>query len=998
MPPRNRTPIYFGDGLDRESGLMVTQPTSFQDLRNVLLHEGRLLLRDGFLPSGTGEFPEVDQLLAGEPLRSQAIGIVVGYNSSTRRVYVYRVSPDLSIVELVGEWEHDLAGGWGNETPVIHMAEVFGRVFIAHDAPFVSRRAATIYYDPSSTGDLLNFLTATWAGTAGGGAESAESGESAESAESVSVVGAIRFRGVVRHLAYLVGWGFGTASEIRPELVRISLPGEPTMFEQNHYFIAGDRSNAVLACGASGAAPDQSGGILNVWKRNETHAIYGYDRRTFGIRQIDARYGIIAGRAWVNVDGTAVAWSEEGPRAWSGLGPSTQLETPLALEDWEPIDLVDETESKFAYAFFVPRIRQAWFVFGQRVYALTARIPGRWRWSYHTLGFPTYGGMVFFASTEGSFAPPGYPSCDELTAAGSYIDIDVGNHNQVGDEIIEVWLSEHNSGSGNTETSGNHIRGWTDFSEFAVQEATTPPSGITFSFNIRGSVTTTQGIENDPSEGNVFYSRHTPTNDGFNHPRGLTWKFDAWDSVKDHPGLADDTIEFLARIYTGSAPGLGSNGRGLSACYAITIPDGNYDGQPGFRGQGFAIEEVSGPAFGLFDRRIQSNGSGQSTDENPFTPAVGAVANNQWRWCRTRYTRNSGTGKLERRFKSWTGDLADEPVAWDFETTAATESEPDIGLGEIGWGLLGNNVFSNDQRIAYLAFTTDPTGFPAVEEATTEHTEWTLVKSVPVSALSSQTIRIDGLDNGQEYHIALRYRRGLLYNAGADAEDPHDWPSISLCIDTTTIDPPTVNSATWSRVDGTTEQIEVDITPLAGSESEDIEVWRAPELGNGEPGTPSLIATVSGPHVGDIQYQDQTISGEQAYYYYAVTSASVDSPLSDPVRAWAGPAAIPVFSYFFFGSNNYTVGFTTDDETLQTELWDNMNDAASPGFPALTTMGLRVTNAAADLEIERTTSFDELDDFEWLYKMRHKQTSFAVDDYGEFGPNLVGDFPEGGFG
>lgn len=982
MPPRNRTPMHFGEGLDRESGLMVTTPTSFQDLRNVLLHEGRILLRDGFTATANGNFQEVDQLLAGEPLRSQALGIVVGYNSTTRRVYIYRCSPDLSIVELVGEWEHDLSGGWGNETPVVHMAEVYGRVFMAHDAPFVSRRAPTIYYDPAAGGDNLEHLTATWAGTAGGGAESAESGESAESAESISVVGAIRFRGVVRHLAYLVGWGFGTASEIRPELVRISLPGDPTTFEQNHYFIAGDRNNAVLACGAAGAAPDQSGGILNVWKRTETHAIYGYDRRTFGIRQIDARYGIIAGRAWVNVDGTAVAWSEEGPRAWTGLAASRDLETPLALNDWEPEDLVDETETKFAYAFFVPRVRQAWFVFGQRVYALTARIPGRWRWSYHTLGFPTYGGMVFFASTEGSFAPPGYPSCDSLTPAGTYIDIDVGNHNQVGDELIEVYLKEVVAGSGEIETSGDYARGLTDFSEFAV--ASGVPTGITASGLDNSDAPDTFAIANDVSEGNYF---SMSGQSAFNAQSIFT--IDAFDGDWWTGGSDPEQIEMLARVWIG--PTTRSNH------YAIGV---------GFLGDGSLASQIdmtvaiilkqSGPTL-LTQAHGLTNGS--SGSHGAAQPMADTEDLGSWAWLRFRFDNVGGGNPWNWKAKLWHGALADEPVAWELDQNGSFIGN--IAGQRIGWMMtqaITPGVDQDEQRIAFLSWTNDWTNFPLQTETPDEGT-WVLADTVPVSALSSQTIRLTGLSEGTTYQVALRYRRGLLYNAGAeDTDNPQNWPSISRCSTTTVIDPPTVNSATWSRIDASTEQIEVDITPLAGSESSDIEIWRAPELGNGSPGTPSLIDTVSGPHVGNIQYQDQTISGETAYYYYAVTAAAVDSPLSNSVRAWAGPAAVPVFSYFFFGSNNYTVGFTTDDPTLETELWDNMNDAAAPSFPALEPMSLEATVAATLTEIERTTSFNELDDFEWLYKLRHKLTSFTVDDYGEFGPNLIGDFPEGGFG
>lgn len=962
-----RSPIYFGEGLDRESGLMVMERTRFQDLRNVLLHEGKIQLRPGFLASGTGDFAEVDQLIAGEPLRSQALGIVVGYNSSTRRVYVYRVSPDLSLVELVGEWVHDLSSGWPAETPVVHLAEVYGRIFMAHDEPFVSRRAPTIYYDAISGGDLINNLTSSWAGSAGGGAESQESTESAESAESVIVQDAIRFRGVVRHLAYLVGWGFGTAAEPRPELVRISLPGEPTQFEQNHYFIAGDRNDAVLACGASASPGDRQGGILNVWKRAETHAIYGYDRRTFGIRLIDERYGIVASRAWTSVDGVAIAWSEEGPRVWTGLGASEQLETPLALDDWEPDDLVDETEAKYAYAFFVPRQRVAWFVFGQRVYALTARIPGRWRWSYHELGFPTYGAMLFFASTEGAFAPPGYPECGSTTAAGTYIDVGVVNHNQVGDEFIEVYVRPYvnvpayengvvQDGAGAKYLEGPNSSGL--------------PSGFSaigsnwFSSGTFGVTDTYDGVTPDDLEFSLSAQGASPS-----ARVGLGW--DAFD------GFQYGEIVTLTRW-----PGSGY----------IVGPAWQMDGTGGFPQLSFVRIRVTSGTARL--QWVDEQSGGSASFKGSEVDSGVAVSSGDWVWARARIDDAGGTS-WRVRAKVWTGDFADEPGGWTIDVTASTNHYGDAFA--MGWGTHIGPLSAVDVNFGFLAYSDDPdsTSVPGPEDVagTLEPGDWYLAKTVPVSALTNQTIRIEDLEPGNLYDIALRYRRGLLYNAGAsDTDNPDTWPSISQCQTTTTADPPTVNSATWSRIDGSTEQIEVDLTPADADE--DIEIWRAVEIG-GSPGTPVMIDTISAPHVGDVQYQDQTISGENAYYYYGVTAAAVDSPLSNGVRAWAGPAAIPVREYFFFGSNNYTVGFSTDDAALDTELWDNMVGAADPDFPDAGPMSLKVTASAGETEIERTTSFNEADDFEWNYKLRHALEQFSVTDYGEFGPTFVGDWPEG---
>lgn len=395
MPPRNRIPIAFGAGLDRESGAGVVQPGSFADLRNCHLHEGKVVLRGGFTAAGVGEFAKVDILLAGQTLRTQALGIVVGWSTTEETCYIYRVEPDLSVVQLLGEWENDQ--GWGSEIPRVIMASVYGRVFIAHDQPTITDRAPTVFYD-STGGAVLKTLTSDWAdGTPG---ESA--GESAESTDPENF---IRFRGVVRHLSYLFGWGFGTAIEPRPELVRVSLPDDPTTFELNNYFIAGDRQDDVIACGPVGGFP----GLLKVWKRQETYDITGTGRASFGVSLADPRYGLIASRAWVQIGDQAVAWSEEGPRLWSARGESSSLEIPLGLDDWEPSDLVDEGEEAYAFAHYVPRERAAWFHFNRRVYALTTRVRGRWRWSYHELPFNSYGGFTLFEGEGELDAPAGFP-------------------------------------------------------------------------------------------------------------------------------------------------------------------------------------------------------------------------------------------------------------------------------------------------------------------------------------------------------------------------------------------------------------------------------------------------------------------------------------------------------------------------------------------------------------------------------------------------------------
>jgi hypothetical protein len=156
-----------------------------------------------------------------------------------------------------------------------------------------------------------------------------------------------------------------------------------------------------------------------------------------------------------------------------------------------------------------------------------------------------------------------------------------------------------------------------------------------------------------------------------------------------------------------------------------------------------------------------------------------------------------------------------------------------------------------------------------------------------------------------------------------------------------------------------------------------------------------LLDTILGPHASPFNYDDETIAGETAYYYAALTSSVAgESPLSEPVRVWAGPAAIPQVVGVFFQGGAYIIGFTTTDATLETELYDQLDTGPPPvntGFFAL-----RETVAAGETEAGSGAGvFDEEDDVEFLARLRHKLTSFAVSDFGEYSENVLVDWPEG---
>lgn len=354
------TPLVLGLGLDRNAGPMTANPAFQEDLRNVYLADGLAYIRNGSRAPVELLDPDDDGLmtdvLAGELLKVTNVGVLVAWRESTREVHVFRVSGAGITPVHAGVW-FTLAEG-AVEPPRIFMAEVAGIMFLAHDEPSLSRRAPTVGYDPSS--GALDPIEPAWAASGG-----------------------IRFRGVAAHLgAYLAGWGYGTATETRPDLVRMSLPGDPTTFELRHYESIGQPGEAVLRCVSVG-------GTLLCLKAFEVWTHFGSDRRTFGKRQLEGGIGILSSRLGIVVDtedaaqGLFYFWSHLGPRV-SGGGPSSDMALPLALFNGGPEDLVAEGDSEAAFATYYPPRKQVRFHFGERYYAFDRTLE---QWSYGEMGY-----------------------------------------------------------------------------------------------------------------------------------------------------------------------------------------------------------------------------------------------------------------------------------------------------------------------------------------------------------------------------------------------------------------------------------------------------------------------------------------------------------------------------------------------------------------------------------------------------------------------------------
>lgn len=430
MAERRKTTLQFGQGLDRETGVMATQPGSMEDLRNVYLRRGKLVVRKGV--ESKLQFTDTDgnpitHVLAGQPIRGLRIGLVVGYQgddtvADAGKVFIYRLDATASVQRRLvfgsdpanPEW-FTVSDPANADPPSIITAESFGKAFFAHDTFAQNDREPTLVYDPF-TGSDLDTMSADL--------------------DVDGTEGKIRFRGVASHLDYLFGWGYGTETDPRPEMLRVSRPGAPTLYDPNHYFIIGSRRDAIVT-----AAP--AGSRLVVLKENELHVVEGSGQHNFGSIKRDSQFGCIGTRLAVSIRGQVLFWSVDGPRASSG-GASELIATPLDLKGFEPADLPSVPSIEDGFAEYIPEEQIALWVFGQRAYALNLRGDAR-GWTYWDLGFTPQCAFTLYGAETGSQStdpPTGHSdfSADGAREVGhTSAELTFNNVGADGDELIEIW-------------------------------------------------------------------------------------------------------------------------------------------------------------------------------------------------------------------------------------------------------------------------------------------------------------------------------------------------------------------------------------------------------------------------------------------------------------------------------------------------------------------------------------------------------------------------------
>lgn len=375
---RQRLPIPWGAGIDRASGAMAVESTSFSDLRNVRLGRGRVELRKGF--ARQTELPGGDMVVGIFPIRAQGLSAALGYSSVDRTVSLYVTDATGTAIAFIGTlWTLPVDVP---SPPSVVGAASYDKLVIAHDEAQYKFRQQTMVYAP-----LEGTITPLMADFAREGTEYP-----------------VKFRGVASYLAYIVGWGYGqhntdpaVENEDRPETARISDPGQPTVFQPEHYFLVGQQGDPIIGGSVVGRT-------FAFMKSAESYQLFGTDRTTFGIQSLDPQRGLLASKLKVSVGPALYAWDSNGPWTSEGNG-ATDLAEPLWLVGPVPDPTATATPNERAFAYYDRVESEVHFVFGAWVYVLHLNGENP-RWSYRKLGVPLLCAGVIWIGGTSAFTPP----------------------------------------------------------------------------------------------------------------------------------------------------------------------------------------------------------------------------------------------------------------------------------------------------------------------------------------------------------------------------------------------------------------------------------------------------------------------------------------------------------------------------------------------------------------------------------------------------------------
>jgi hypothetical protein len=423
--------VPWASGLNRATGATSQSPAAFSELVNAMLLDATLRLRPA-IGAPVVVIPDVDDICFVGTFQGASQTVYITFIAATRAVDIYTADLQGNNPVLLGNWGTLDAGA--ATPPCFSIAESFSILLLAHDEEDVTKRLVTQVYDPAGMTELSDL-------------EADLVNDDPESAEPVL------FRWVATHLGYIFAGGYGNAEQpSRPELVRLSHPDDPTLYDSTDYVIVGEQDNPSVG----GISIPVGTGLATfvVGKPGQLWTIEGQDRTTWNPQPLDPTTGLANIRSWCIMEGLLYLWSSTGPYVTDGRS-CTPAGLDLDLPQAYPADLPDAGPSRNLWALALPDERHVVFFCPDPQqdrmlgYILSARTPDTRRWGLWVAPRSLHGAVVSsgFAYTA---TQPGY--ADPVTTEGTIglstatVDLTITHNEAVGDETVEVWYKPDGGG------------------------------------------------------------------------------------------------------------------------------------------------------------------------------------------------------------------------------------------------------------------------------------------------------------------------------------------------------------------------------------------------------------------------------------------------------------------------------------------------------------------------------------------------------------------------
>lgn len=251
---------------------------------------------------------------------------------------------------------------------------------------------------------------------------------------------------------------------------------------------------------------------------------------------------------------------------------------------------------------------------------------------------------------------------------------------------------------------------------------------------------------------------------------------------------------------------------------------------------------------------------------------------------------------------------------------------------------------------------------------------WELYDTVAIENDGDQDFVFLGLEADVVHVVQTRSIRDGRYRAGYLSADPDAWPEQSRFAFRPGADPaaaPTIAATSWERTAADAQNITVTVTPHASHLDLALQLFRDGEL----------VATVEGPHVGDVDLvdEDPPLAQEHEYTARHVELGVILGDFSAPASQWSGPDAPTGLAEGTTGFYSYEVTWDAPVSGAVTRVQDDYlcsGNFANRGVTAAD----ETSFSTIALEKESGAASNGNVPANFQARARHEVTSFSVTD------------------